>query len=136
MTYCCQVIRKKLISYITNPHANGGNLLKDLRTPDFKKYALEVKTPGSVKAQDMKELGNYILGMAIGVLPQMLGMQLTAFLQLEQQQKRTYVGIGLMTLVNAALDYVFIVVLRMGMFGLGLSTSISYWTFFLVLGSY
>ncbi|SFI44719.1 XFP C-terminal domain-containing protein [Treponema bryantii] len=58
MTYCCQVIRKKLISYITKPRANAGNLLKDLRTPDFKKYALKVKTPGSVKAQDMKELGN------------------------------------------------------------------------------
>ena len=43
-----------------NPHANGGNLLKDLRTPDFKKYALDIKTPGSVKAQDMKELGNYV----------------------------------------------------------------------------
>ena len=43
-----------------NPHANGGKVLKDLRVPDFKKYALDVKTPGSVKAQDMKELGNYI----------------------------------------------------------------------------
>ncbi len=43
-----------------NPHANGGKLLKDLRVPDFKKYALDVKTPGSIKAQDMKELGNYV----------------------------------------------------------------------------
>lgn len=87
-------------------------------------------------AQSAEGLRDYILGMAIGVLPQMLGMQLTAFLQLEQQQKRTYVGIGLMMFVNAALDYLFIVVLHMGMFGLGLSTSISYWAFFLVLGLY
>ena len=87
-------------------------------------------------AQSAEGLRDYIFGMAIGVLPQMLSMQLTAFLQIEQQQKRTYAGIGLMMFVNAALDYLFIVVLRMGMFGLGLSTSISYWAFFLVLGSY
>jgi xylulose-5-phosphate/fructose-6-phosphate phosphoketolase len=43
-----------------NPHANGGKLLKDLRVPDFKKYALDIKEPGSIKAQDMKELGNYV----------------------------------------------------------------------------
>jgi len=43
-----------------NPHANGGKLLKDLRTPDFKKYALDFKVPGCIKAQDMKELGNYV----------------------------------------------------------------------------
>jgi xylulose-5-phosphate/fructose-6-phosphate phosphoketolase len=43
-----------------NPHANGGNLLRDLRLPDFRKYALEVPFPGSVKAQDMIELGGYV----------------------------------------------------------------------------
>lgn len=78
----------------------------------------------------------YIFGMAIGILPQMLGAQLSAFLQLEQQQKRTYLGIAVMLAVNTLLDVLFIVVLRMGMFGLGLATSISYWAFFLVLGSH
>ena len=29
-----------------NPHANGGALLKDLRLPDFRDYAVEVKKPG------------------------------------------------------------------------------------------
>ena len=36
-----------------NPHANGGLLLRDLRTPDFRDYAVEVKAPGAVEAQDM-----------------------------------------------------------------------------------
>ena len=28
-----------------NPHTNGGLLLRDLRTPDFRDYAVEVKAP-------------------------------------------------------------------------------------------
>ena len=36
-----------------NPHANGGKLLRDLRTPDFKQYAVDIPFPGSVEKQDM-----------------------------------------------------------------------------------
>ena len=43
-----------------NPHANGGVLLDELRIPDFRKYAVEIKAPGSVEAQDMMELGKYV----------------------------------------------------------------------------
>lgn len=43
-----------------NPHANGGLLLRDLRLPDFKSYAVDVPYPGAVKAQDMIELGAYV----------------------------------------------------------------------------
>ena len=78
----------------------------------------------------------YILGTAAGILPQMLCAQLSAFLQLEQQNKRVYVGILVMMAVNAALDYLFIVVFRWELFGLGLATALSYWAFFLVLASY
>lgn len=44
----------------SNPHANGGLLLKDLRLPDFRKYALKFDKPGSIEAQDMIELGGYV----------------------------------------------------------------------------
>ena len=43
-----------------NPHTNGGLLLRDLRTPDFRDYAVEVKAPGAVEAQDMYVLGTYV----------------------------------------------------------------------------
>ncbi len=44
-----------------NPHANGGLLLKDLRTPDFRNFAQEIPDgPGSVEAQDMYVLGTYV----------------------------------------------------------------------------
>lgn len=39
-----------------NPHANGGKLLRDLRTPDFKQYAVDIPFPGSVEKQDMIKL--------------------------------------------------------------------------------
>ena len=44
----------------SNPHANGGKLLHDLRMPDFRQYAVDVPAPGSVEKQDMIELGGFI----------------------------------------------------------------------------
>jgi xylulose-5-phosphate/fructose-6-phosphate phosphoketolase len=43
-----------------NPHANGGILLRDLVMPDFKKYAVDVPSPGSVTAADTHELGVFL----------------------------------------------------------------------------
>ena len=43
-----------------NPNANGGLLLKDLRLPDFRDYAVVVNAPGTVIKQDMMELGKYV----------------------------------------------------------------------------
>ena len=43
-----------------NPHANGGMLLHDLRMPDFRRYAVDVPSPGAVKAQDTMVLGNFL----------------------------------------------------------------------------
>ena len=43
-----------------NPHANGGLLLRDMRTPDFRDYGVEVPAPGEVEAQDMLVLGGYV----------------------------------------------------------------------------
>jgi xylulose-5-phosphate/fructose-6-phosphate phosphoketolase len=54
---CMHPIGNKRMS--ANPNANGGLLLKELRTPDFRDYALCVKR-GETNAQDMKELGRYI----------------------------------------------------------------------------
>jgi xylulose-5-phosphate/fructose-6-phosphate phosphoketolase len=43
-----------------NPHANGGELLRDLRLPDFRSYAVDVKTPGSVRAEATRVLGGFL----------------------------------------------------------------------------
>ncbi len=43
-----------------NPHANGGILLRDLRLPDFRAYALDVPKPGSVDGEDTRVLGKFL----------------------------------------------------------------------------
>jgi xylulose-5-phosphate/fructose-6-phosphate phosphoketolase len=43
-----------------NPHANGGVLLKDLRMPDFRAYAVAVPNPGTVIAEATRVLGNLL----------------------------------------------------------------------------
>ena len=43
-----------------NPHANGGLLLQDLIMPDFRNYAVDVSSPGSVQASDTHELGEFL----------------------------------------------------------------------------
>ena len=43
-----------------NPNANGGILLKDLKTPDFRDYAVNVIEKGETISQDMMELGKYV----------------------------------------------------------------------------
>ena len=43
-----------------NPHANGGALLRDLRLPDFRDYAVDVKKPGATIAEATKVLGDYL----------------------------------------------------------------------------
>ncbi len=43
-----------------NPHANGGLLLRDLRLPDFRRYAVDLPTPGAVDAEDTKVLGEFL----------------------------------------------------------------------------
>ena len=47
-----------------NPHANGGRLLRDLIMPDFRQYAVEVPSPGSVQAADAHELGVFLRDVA------------------------------------------------------------------------
>ena len=44
----------------SNPNANGGYLLRDLRLPDFRDYGVDVPSPGAVNAQDMIELGKFV----------------------------------------------------------------------------
>ena len=44
----------------TNPHANGGLLLCDLRMPDFRNFAVTVGAPGSVEAEDTRVLGRFL----------------------------------------------------------------------------
>lgn len=43
-----------------NPYANGGRFLIDLRLPDFASYAVEVESPGTIRAEATRNLGTYL----------------------------------------------------------------------------
>jgi xylulose-5-phosphate/fructose-6-phosphate phosphoketolase len=43
-----------------NPHANGGALLRDLRLPDFRDYAVDVPSPGLATAEATRVMGRYL----------------------------------------------------------------------------
>jgi xylulose-5-phosphate/fructose-6-phosphate phosphoketolase len=43
-----------------NPRANGGLLLKNLRLPDFRDYAVDITSPGAVMAESTRVMGQYL----------------------------------------------------------------------------
>ena len=49
-----------------NPHSNGGGLLKDLRMPDFRDYAVPVETPGTATGESTRVLGTLLRDVMAG----------------------------------------------------------------------
>src|SRR5206468_4183537 len=43
-----------------NPHANGGLLLRDLKMPDFRDYAVDVPGPGQSTAESARVMGMFL----------------------------------------------------------------------------
>ncbi|MBI3806803.1 MAG: phosphoketolase family protein [Nitrospirae bacterium] len=43
-----------------NPHANGGLLLRDLRLPDFRDYAVKVTKPGAIDVESTRLMGTFL----------------------------------------------------------------------------
>ena len=43
-----------------NPHANGGLVLRDLRLPDFRRYAIDVPRAGAATAESTRVMGQFL----------------------------------------------------------------------------
>ena len=52
-----------------NPHGNGGLLLEDLRMPDYRKYAVQVSSPGGADAESTREMGKFLRDVMLFNLP-------------------------------------------------------------------
>ena len=78
----------------------------------------------------------YLLGQTIGIPALVLGQQLFGFLSLENQTRLTMIVSILCLVSNAVLDYLFVAVIPMGTFGLGLASSIGLIVFFGVQAAY
>ena len=88
------------------------------------------------RGEMIDKVAAYMQGYSFTFVATMLSSQLSAFLQMERQEKLTYFGIGIMLVMNAGLDYLLVGMLGMDMFGLGLATAISSWAFAIVLAIY
>ncbi|MCR5046803.1 MAG: ATP-binding protein [Treponema sp.] len=73
----------------------------------------------------------YLIGQAIGVIPLLLGNQLSSFLSLENKIKRNFFSSVLYIICNLIFNYLFIQKFRMGVFGLALASSAGAWVYFL-----
>jgi xylulose-5-phosphate/fructose-6-phosphate phosphoketolase len=43
-----------------NPHANGGELMRELNLPDFRRYAVEVRAPATTSSEATRVLGAFL----------------------------------------------------------------------------
>jgi Na+-driven multidrug efflux pump/anti-sigma regulatory factor (Ser/Thr protein kinase) len=84
----------------------------------------------------MADLKTYIVGYGLGILPMLFAQQLAAFLQMERQSLRGYLGIAGMIVTNVVSDILFVAVFGMGIWGLALATSLSNLVYFLILIPY
>jgi Na+-driven multidrug efflux pump len=82
------------------------------------------------------DLSGYIMGRGVGLIPMGLGSQFVAFLSLEGQDKRNYIATGTMLVANVVLDILFAAVIKMGIPGLGVATSLSQWLNMIVAASF
>ena len=44
----------------SNPHANGGQVKRSLRLPDFRDYALKLEKPGVIQAENTRPFGTFL----------------------------------------------------------------------------
>ena len=104
--------------------------LFSLLLPDILGYCL------GARGDIIRPVADYLRGYALGYFPILMASQLSSFLQLERAERLTYVATAVMMILNAFLDYYLVGVMGMGLFGLGLATTISSWVFFIIQAVY
>lgn len=83
-----------------------------------------------------ESVAQYARGYCIGFIPMFLAEQLSYFLQVENQNRRSYVSAVVAFFCNISLNLFFVEVLNLGIIGLAYATSACNWIFFLILASY
>ena len=81
-------------------------------------------------------VAQYARGYCLGFIPMFLSAQLSYFLQVENQSRRSFISVGVTIFFNIVLNLFFVTVLDMGVIGLAYATSACNWIFFLILASH
>lgn len=79
---------------------------------------------------------SYLLGQAVGLIPYMLGSQLTFFLSIENKTRWSFAASISYIAANLLLNYLFVRQLHMEAFGLALASGLGMWVFLLVQAAY
>ena len=78
----------------------------------------------------------YLVGQAVGVLPLLLGSQLSAYLTLENKERITFTASLVYIAANVLLNQVFVKMLHLEALGLALASALGLWIFLGVQASY
>jgi len=74
----------------------------------------------------------FLIGQAIGIIPLVLGIQLSTFLSLENKTRRTIIASIVFIIANAVFCFIFVDKMQLGAFGLAISSSLGQWLFFMI----
>ena len=77
-------------------------------------------------------LNRYMIGQAIGIVPFMLGGQMTIFLSMENKMRRATLASVAYILANLLFNFIFVKILGLEAFGLALASSSGMWVYFAV----
>ena len=88
------------------------------------------------EANELQAFNEYLIGQSIGIPALVMGQQLFAFLSLENQTRLTMCACITCIVSNIIMDYLFLIVMETGTFGLALASSISYIIFFGIMAVY
>ena len=78
----------------------------------------------------------YLSGQAVGIFPIIVGGQLSSFLSLENKKIRTTIATIGCVAVTLAANLILVGNMKMGIFGLSLSTSLGMWAYLLIQAQY
>jgi len=84
----------------------------------------------------LADTGGYLLGFAVGAIGSMGALVLVPFLQMAGKSNLLIFSVLGMTVADISLDYLFAVVFKWRMLGMGLASSLSYGAALLIGGSY
>ncbi len=78
----------------------------------------------------------YIKGLSLGMIPNILTQSFMRYNRLDNHSTLSFVSLMTMTAINIVLDVVLTAVFDMGLWGMGLATSISYWVSAIICGTH
>ncbi|HWQ76018.1 MAG TPA: MATE family efflux transporter [Syntrophomonas sp.] len=92
----------------------------------FVLYSEQLAAIVGAKDHILPQTADYIRGIGLGAFPMIFAQVLMTYTRLDDDAGLNIVSVLVLAVLNIILDFIFIAQLHMGLFGVGLATSISY----------